>query len=154
MHLFCNSSPHNAAVVTWVTLPQDAVLQAQTAPMWVPHKVTIPTRIPAPPWAPLSIGLQVPASLLPGIHLLWWGSPSRAAGASLHVRGPPWGHSCFNMLFTTLFTTGCRRISAGTAGTPPPSLLHTHQCLQSCSSHLLSFHSWLSAVLSITFLPS
>lgn len=43
-------------------------------------------------------------------HQLWCGSPSWAAGTSLH---PVLLHSCFTM--------GCRKISAGTPGTPPPS---------------------------------
>jgi len=44
------------------SFPQGAALQEQAAPMWVPHGVTSPARIPALAWAPLSRGLQI----LPG----------------------------------------------------------------------------------------
>ncbi|KAK4827032.1 hypothetical protein QYF61_013166 [Mycteria americana] len=68
------------------SFPRGAVLQEQTAPAWVPHRVTSPASKPAPAWAPLSIAPQVlpgtcllqrglPTGSQPpsGIHLLWHG---------------------------------------------------------------------------------
>jgi len=51
-----------------------AVLQEQTAPVWVPHGVTSPASKPAPVWASLSMGPQV----LPGV---------------CSSMGSPWAHS-------------------------------------------------------------
>lgn len=72
---------------------------ASAAPVWVPsRRVTTPASNPAPPQAPLSLGLLVPApaeasrgvtaSLRHQFALEW--SPPQAAGESLDPRGPPW----------------------------------------------------------------
>jgi len=66
--------------------PWGTVLQEQTAPAWVPHRVTNPARKPAPEWAPLSPQVhrscQEPApawsscgvtAFFGSIHLLWRG---------------------------------------------------------------------------------
>jgi len=44
--------------------PQCVVLQEQTAPAWVPHRVTSPASKAAPAWAPLSTGPHPSRSLL------------------------------------------------------------------------------------------
>lgn len=44
-------------------------------------------------------------------------------------------------LFTMVFTTGCRGISAAVSGAPLPSLLHWPGCLQGYFSHIFSLFS-------------
>jgi len=99
-------------------LPPGAVLQEQAAPAWVPHRVTSPASKPAPAWAPLSVGPQV----LPGAcssmgsprgHNLLQASTCSSVGSSMVRRGT----ACL----TTVFSAGCRSISAPAPGAPPPS---------------------------------
>jgi len=113
------------------SFPRGAVLQEQAASASVPHGVTSPASKPALAWAPLSTGRQV----LPGAcsnagspqgHTLLqastcsgMGSLPQAAGGDLLHCGPPWaarGTACL----TTLFSTGCKEISAPALGAPPP----------------------------------
>jgi len=83
------------------SFPQDAVLQEQAAPAWVPHQVTSPASKPAPAWAPPSTGPQVLPGACRSACIAWghcllrvhppplaWGPPEAARGYLLH-RGPP-----------------------------------------------------------------
>jgi len=84
------------------SFPQGAVLQAQAAPVWVPHGVTSPASKPALAWAPLSMGPQVvtgacsSAGSSQGHSFLQASTCSskeslpRATGGDLLHHGPPW----------------------------------------------------------------
>lgn len=90
-----------------------------------PHRIPSPTRKPDLAWTPLSLYLHFPAPSL----------------TSMSSRG-------------RAFTTGYRGISAPTPGAPPPLLLHWPGCLQSCSFHIFSLHSALSAITSVQYIFS
>jgi len=82
--LQCESFPRAAILhelPQWGSLPQGAVLQEQTAPAWVPHRVTSPASKPAPVWAPLSTGPQVlPAKIPHGVTASFRHPPAPACG--------------------------------------------------------------------------
>jgi len=103
--LQCESCPQAAALHELPqrgSFPRGAVLQAQAAAAWVPHRVTSPASKPAPAWAPLSTGPQVlpgacssassprgnnllQAPTCAGVESISWAT----SGYLLH-HGPPW----------------------------------------------------------------
>ncbi|KAK4810807.1 LOW QUALITY PROTEIN: hypothetical protein QYF61_008779 [Mycteria americana] len=55
---------HKLLQYRYRSFPWGTVLQEQTAPVWVPHRVTGPARRPAPVWAPLHGPQILPGNLL------------------------------------------------------------------------------------------
>ena len=85
--LQCGSFPQASVfheLLQHVSLPWGAVLQAQTAPAWVPHRVASPPSTPTP--AQTSHGVTASLRHPPAPA---WGLPWAAGGYLLH-RGPPW----------------------------------------------------------------
>ena len=147
------------------SLPWGADLQEQTAPAWVPHRVTSPASKPALAWAPPSTGPQVLPGACSSVGFPWghsllqvhpsalvWGPPQAAGGIS----PPPHpssmgcrGTACFTMVVSP----GCKGISALAPGAPPPP----PSALTLVSAEFLtSSHSslWLQKLPEVVSFPS
>lgn len=109
-----------------------AVLQEQAAPVWAPFST-----------APLVLPEACPRTGSTWGHSLFQASTCSSVGSSRGCRWMSLHHGCPWAAGPQLpHTTGCRGISALAA----PSLHHLPQCLQSCSSHVFSLLSSLSAI--------
>jgi len=113
-----------------------AVLQAQAAPVWVPHRVTSPASKPAPSWVPLSMGPQVLAAACSSMGSPWGHSLLQASicsgmgvpSTSYRWRSaPPWtSMHCkqTNCLTMVLHKLQGKNLCSGTLSTSSPLPLH------------------------------